>query len=154
MPTLQQRSLEVAITQIGQHEQPPGSNWGEPVISYLASVGINFPAAWCYSFAYWCFTEASKEMGTPNPLPKTGSVLHAWHTVDVIHRVTGEPQPGDIFIQDHGQGLGHCGIVERVEASVVHTIDGNTNNNGSREGVDVERKIRNRNKIIGYLRYL
>ena len=60
---------------------------------------------------------------------------------------------GDIFIQDHGGGLGHCGIVESLGIGVVHTIDGNTNDTGSREGYEVIRKIRPLHSIKGYLRY-
>lgn len=153
--TLQQKALAIAITQIGQEEKPRGSNWGEPVKSYLASVGIGFPASWCMAFMYWCFKQAAKELGITTPLLKTGGVLNAWNKAPAAIKVT-DPKPGDIFIQDHGHGLGHTGIVERVEGDVVHTIEGNTNTDGSRNGYAVERKIRNRNdkKIIGYLRYM
>ncbi len=152
--TLQQKALEIAITQLGQQENPKGSNWGEPVQSYLKSVGLNFPASWCMALLYWCFKEAAIQLGVPNPAIKTGGVLNAWNKADKKYRVVGEPQPGDIFIMDYGKGLGHTGIVEKVEPDHVHTIDGNTNDTGSREGYEVCRKIRKRNKIIGYLRYV
>lgn len=152
--TLQQKALEIAITQLGEQEKPLGSNWGEPVKTYLKSVGITFPASWCMALMYWCFNEAAKQLGVPNPLIRTGGVLAHWNKADKKYRVIGDPQPGDIFIMDFGHGLGHTGIVERVEKDVVHTIDGNTNDSGSREGVEVCRKIRNRNKMVGYLRYI
>lgn len=152
--TLQETALDVARTQLGQQEKPLGSNWGVPVQDYLKSVGIGFPASWCLAFVYWCFKQAAIEMGVPNPLVKTGGVLAAWNKADKKYRVVGDPQPGDIFIMDFGHGLGHTGIVERVEADVVHTIDGNSNDTGSREGIEVVRKVRKRNKMVGYLRYL
>lgn len=146
--TLQQQALKVAISQLGQHEQPLGSNWGHPVQDYLASVDIHFQASWCMAFVYWCY-------GTENnPLVKTGGVLHAWNTADHKYRVIGEPQPSDIFIMDFGKGLGHTGIVEKVDTTFIYTIDGNTNDSGSREGIEVCRKQRPRNKVLGYLRYL
>ncbi len=148
--TLQQKALSIAISQLGQHENPLGSNWGSPVKEYLASVGINFPASWCMAFVYWCF----EQTGQANPLIKTGGVLNAWNTADKKHRVVGDPQPGDIFIMNFGKGLGHTGIVEKVDANFIYTIDGNTNDSGSREGIEVCRKQRPRNKIIGYLRYI
>lgn len=151
--TLQQKALEIAITQLGEEEKPRGSNWGEPVKSYLAAVGIAFPASWCMAFMYWVFLEAAKQLGIKTPLLKTGGVLNAWQKAPAAVKVT-DPQPGDIFIQDHGHGLGHTGIVERVEGDIVHTIEGNTNNNGSREGFAVERKTRKKTSIIGYLRYV
>lgn len=151
--TLQQKAIEIAISQLGQEENPRGSNWGEPVKSYLASVGITFPASWCMAFAYWCFLQAAKAMGVNTPLTKTGGVLNAWNKAPAAVKVT-DPQPGDIFIQDHGHGLGHTGIVERVEGDDVHTIEGNTNDTGSREGYEVCRRVRKKSSIIGYLRYV
>lgn len=152
--TLQQKALEIAITQIGEEEKPRGSNWGEPVKTYLASVGITFPASWCMSFVYWCFKEAAKELGIITPLLKTGGVLNAWQKAPAAVKVT-DPQPGDIFIQDHGHGLGHTGIVEKVNNDgTVDTIEGNTNDTGSREGYEVCRRTRNKSSIIGYLRYV
>lgn len=151
--TLQQKAIEIAISQIGKEEIPRGSNWGEPVKSYLASVGINFPASWCMSFVYWCFREAAKSLGIKTPLTKTGGVLNAWNKAPAAVKVT-DPQPGDIFIQDHGHGLGHTGIVERVEGDNIHTIEGNTNDTGSREGYEVCRRVRKKASVIGYLRYV
>jgi hypothetical protein len=151
--TLKQKALEIAITQIGAEEEPRGSNWGEPVKSYLASVGIAFPASWCMAFMYWIFLQAAKEMGIKTPLLKTGGVLKAWQKAPVAVKVK-DPQPGDIFIQDHGRGLGHTGIVERVEGDIVHTIEGNTNDTGSREGYEVCRRTRKKTSMVGYLRYV
>lgn len=146
--TRQQKALKIAITQLGKCENPLGSNWGHPVQDYLKAVGIGFPASWCMAFVYWCY-------GTENnPLVKTGGVLRAWNEADKKYRVVGDPQPGDIFIMNFGKGLGHTGIVERVDSTFIYTIDGNTNDSGSREGIEVSRKQRPRNKIVGYLRYL
>lgn len=151
--TLQKKALEIAITQIGKEEVPRGSNWGEPVKSYLAAVGINFPASWCMAFLYWCFQQAAKESGIKNSAVKTGGVLNAWNKAPASAKVK-DPQPGDVFIQDHGGGLGHTGIVEKVDGEYVHTIEGNTNDTGSREGYEVCRRIRKKSSIIGYLRYV
>ena len=144
-------TIKVAITQIGQEESPIGSNWGYPVSEYLASVGIDFPASWCMAFVYWCFNYAASNIGTVNPLVKTGGVLKAYNSAVSHHQSS--PQEGDIFIMDLGHGLGHCGIVELIDGSNIHTIDGNTNDTGSREGYAVERKIRAKSTIKGYLRY-
>jgi len=149
--SLQEKALKMAITQLGQAEKPLGSNWGHPVQDYLKSVNIGFPASWCMAFVYWCFNEVSN---SNNPLVKTGGVLNAWNKADVKYKVTGDPQPGDIFIMDFGKGLGHTGIVEKVDSTFVYTIDGNTNDSGSREGIEVCRKQRPRSKMKGYLRYL
>lgn len=156
MSPLAEKALSIAISQVGQMEKPIGSNWGEPVKSYLASVNINFPAAWCYAFVYWCFDQAAQQLGIPNPLPKTGSVLHAWETADQQHKFTDDPQSGDIFIMDLGKGLGHAGLTKLVTNNHnLSTVEGNTNDTGSREGYEVcgDKTRYNQKPIIGYLRF-
>jgi hypothetical protein len=154
MSDLSLKALEVAMSQIGQQEHPQGSNWGHPVQDYLASVGIGFPASWCMAFVYWSFSRGAGEMGVNNPLIRTGGVLNAWHMASGFNKVYRDFQPGDIFIQDHGGGLGHTGIVEFVDGGQdLHTVEGNTNDTGSREGFEVCRKIRKVSKVIGALRY-
>lgn len=143
---IREKAIEVAITQLDKQEMPRGSNWGPHVKKYLNSVGINFPASWCAAFVYWCFSQAG-----PNNLFKTGGVLNMWNHTDKEHRST-TPQPGDIFIQDHGHGLGHTGIVEHVAGEYIDTIEGNTNDTGSREGYEVCRKRRLISSCIGFIR--
>lgn len=163
MQTLRQAALVVAQSQVDQKENPLGSNWGHPVQDYLASVGIFFPASWCMSFMYWCFNHAAGQLGTLNPMFKTGGVLAQYNSkkatnivvIDNTKPLNESIQPGDIFIMDEGKGQGHTGIVESVdENGTICTIEGNTNSNGSREGVAVERKKRkNEAPIVGFLRF-
>jgi hypothetical protein len=151
--TLVEKALEIAIGEIGQEEKPRGSNWGEPVKTYLASVGITFPASWCAAFVYWSFRQAAAEMALNNPLVRTGGVLDHWHRAADIHKVYMDYRAGDIFIMDHGHGLGHTGFIEKVENGVLYTVEGNTNDTGSREGFEVCRRERKTTSIIGALRY-
>lgn len=154
MSQLSDEAILVEISQIGQTEKPLGSNWGHPVQDYLSSVGIDFAASWCMAFQYWSFEQAATKLGIPNPLIKTGGALHAWQNADSVNKIEDDPQAGDIFIMDLGKGLGHTGLVESVNGHQLNTIEGNTNDTGSREGIEVLRKIRyNQGPIIGYLRY-
>ena len=121
------------------------------------------------AFMYWCVKEAITKLvptglikfinslQSYNPMVRTGGVLEQWKLIRPEYKIAvGEtPQPGDIFIMDLGHGLGHTGIVERVDPDgTLHTIEGNTNDTGSREGYEVARKIRhNQAPIIGYLRF-
>lgn len=138
--------VNVAQSQLGVSEQPPGSNRGPEVDQYLASVGIAFAAAWCAAFVYWCHQQASI-----TGVPKTGGVLDLWNKA-ASNRVT-EPQPGDVFILDFGGGKGHTGIVESVDGDTLTTIEGNTNDDGSREGYEVARRTRSAAKVKGFLRF-
>lgn len=151
MSQLSDAAIKVAQSQLGAHEQPIGSNWGHPVQDYLASVDIDFPASWCMAFVYWCFDKASKQESLGNPLIKTAGVLNAWGK-STHYQVT-DPQPGDIFIMDFGGGHGHTGIVISVDDHTIHTIEGNTNDTGSREGYEVCIRTRVKTSIKGYLRY-
>lgn len=146
------KALEIAATQIGKQENPPGSNWGEPVKSYLSSVEINFPAAWCMAFVYWCFAKASQSMNLHNTAIKTGSVINAWNKAGP-HIKSSVPLIGSVFIMDFGKGKGHTGLVENFDTEFIYTIEGNTNDAGSREGIKVCRRKRSRNTIKGYLKY-
>jgi hypothetical protein len=140
------KHIEVAISQIGKEEIPRGSNWGEHVKKYLGSVGIGFPASWCMAFVYWCV----KSTGL-NLLIKTGGVLKQWNEINKKYKFA-KPLAGDIFIMDFGKGLGHTGFVERVEGDILHTIEGNTNDTGSREGYEVCRRTRKVKDCKGFIR--
>lgn len=151
--TLQEKALEIAITQIGVQEGAGHKNNGKDVEKYLASIGLGPGYAWCMAFVYWCYEQAADKMGRQNPMLKTGGVLLQWKQRKEKFRAL-TPQPGDIFIMDYGKGTGHTGIVEKVnEDGTVDTIEGNTNDEGSREGYEVCRRTRPRAKIIGYLRF-
>lgn len=143
---MSQKVVAIAQGQIGVCEQPRGSNRGPQVDQYLASVGINFAAAWCAAFVYWCHQQAGV-----SGVPKTGGVLDMWNKAPG-NRVT-QPQPGDVVIFDYGGGTGHTGIIESVNGSTLTTIEGNTNDDGSREGYEVARRQRPVSSAKGFLRF-
>jgi hypothetical protein len=144
--------LDFAATQIGVMESPRGSNRGPQVDKYVASVGLN-PAgqfAWCVAFVYFCFEQAAKKLGRSNPMIKTGGVLDHWNRAGTqgVPRITNARainnpslvKPGQIFAISLGGGLGHAGLVERVAGGKLVTIEGNTNDGGSRDGIGVFRR--------------
>lgn len=144
--------IRIANTQLGVREDPPNSNRGKDVAKYLKSVGLDANSghySWCMAFVYWCFKEAFDKLGKPNPLVKTGGVLRQWNETkskkikkaDAINNPS-LVKPGFVFIRNHGGGKGHTGIVVAVNGGYIETIEGNSNNNGSREGVGVFRLTR------------
>ena len=103
------------------------------------------------AFVFWCVLEASIQTKTKNRLKKTGGVLAQWNARPELRVVV--PQPGDIFIMDYGKGLGHTGFVEKVlQNGKIQTIEGNTNDDGSREGYKVCRRVRSITTCKGFLR--
>jgi hypothetical protein len=149
--TITEKFLAVAQSQIGVSESPKGSNKGKEVEKYLKSVGLGGGYSWCMAFVKWCMDQACADLGAKNPMIVTGGVLAQWNKIMKCYRFN-KPMAGDIFIMDFGKGLGHTGIVERVEGAIVHTIEGNSNDEGSREGYEVCRRIRKASAIIGYIR--
>ena len=146
-------SLCIAITQNGIEEVPRGSNGGKDVEAYLRSVGLAKGYAWCMAFVYWCVNKASMELGNKNPLVRTGGVLVQWNscTLRKLPKTSSAIKPGDIFVMEFGGGTGHTGFVEKVEGSLIHTIEGNTNEDGSREGYEVARRVRPLSSFKGFI---
>jgi hypothetical protein len=151
-PSLSAKVIEVAKGEIGKQEIPKGSNWGPEVKKYLNAVGINEPASWCMAFVYWCTATAAKALSINNPLYKTGGVMNQWYNAHPNNKILEHPQAGDIFIMEFKGGLGHTGIVESVDADHIYTIEGNSNNNGSRDGEEVVRNKRLITAIHGFIR--
>lgn len=166
---LAKAAIEFAITQIGVMEKPLGSNRGPEVDGYLTAVGLDPAAgsfAWCVAFTHFCYHKAAEQLGIPNPHVKTAGVLDHWNrsaakpkvvrvTSDKAANDTSRVKPGSLFIIDLGKGLGHSGMVIEVANGRLVTIEGNTNDNGSRNGIGVfkrdARKIADINK--GFIDY-
>ena len=154
-------ALNIAISQVGVMEDPPGSNRGKKVEEYLASVGLDGGQFWCAAFLYWCFKKASEKMGRKNPVLKTGHCMTHWRdspakkipAADALNKPS-LLKPGHIFIINTGGSHGHTGIVESVEGGFIHTIEGNSDPAGGRNGIGVFRNTRKISKINrGFLEY-
>ena len=63
MTPLTDKTLKIAQSQIGKQEFPKGSNAGVDIEKYLKSVGLGKGYSWCMAFVYWCFSEASIQLG-------------------------------------------------------------------------------------------
>lgn len=147
---LQARALAVAASQLHVREQPPGSNRGPEVDAYLRAAGLD-PASgsypWCAAFVYWCFAQAAGALGLPNPAIRSAGVLTTWTKAGQanLRRIpaaaaaadTSLVRPGLVFVLATGAGEGHTGFVSAVDGVLLTTIEGNTNEGGSREGIGV-----------------
>lgn len=150
---LAKTSLKHAITQLGVREQPKGSNSGPQVNSYLKAVGLNPGYPWCMAFVYWCVNQAAAELKVKNPLVRTAGVLRQYNetTLRKVPNRSKGVKPGDIFIMRFGHGTGHTGFVEKVEKGIVYTVEGNTNDDGDREGYEVAKRQRPLSSITGFI---
>jgi hypothetical protein len=146
--------LAVAAGEVGVLEVPPGSNRGKRVQEYMSTVGVEPGDPWCVAFVFFCYATAAKNLGIANPMAtkkcKTGGVLDLWNraqdngvatvTHDSALDDPSKVKSGMIFIISSGGGHGHTGLVANVVGNRLETIEGNTNDGGSRDGIGVFRR--------------
>jgi lysozyme family protein len=160
--------LDVAAGEVGVREVPLGSNRGPKVDQYVTAAGLN-PAGkhpWCMCFVFWCFSQTATALSVPNRVPRTGGVHVAWRKSKQVagaRMVTSAEagrnptlvEPGMAFFIDSGGGRGHVGIVVENRNGTLVTIEGNTNDGGSREGIGVFRRQKRqiRHVTLGFCAY-
>lgn len=123
--------VAAAQAEVGQAEQPPGSNDSPRIAEYRASVPGSGVGPWCAYFASW----AARENGTP--LGESGQgfarVDDVWAWVQRSGRAAPAgpgvvPKAGDLVIWDE-----HMGIVESVlPDGSIQTIEGHSSDQVSR----------------------
>lgn len=133
---------------IGVREKT-GKNDGEEVEKYLAYVGLGKGYAWCAAFVCFVYGEA----GVKNPKSAwSPSMFPSANTIYQRNRNDrqGIPQYGDTFgiwFANLGR-VAHVGFVDEWnDGSYFYTVEGNTNDAGSREGDGVYRKRRLKTQV-------
>jgi hypothetical protein len=121
-----------------------GKNMGPWVRLYMnGHEGPDFP--WCAGFVSFILQQACDTMGVPMPLTPTYSCDILARDGQAEGRFLKESRvdhskikPGTIFLRRKvDRDWTHTGIVIKAEADVFMTIEGNTNDVGSREGYEV-----------------
>lgn len=140
-------------SQIGIRESPPNSNWGPDVKKYLKSVKVFAPAPWCSAFVKWNLDSAK----IPNTLTAWSPTAHNSKNIVLFKgRFYKKPQPGDVFTLyfPRLKRIAHTGFYDyTVNATVYSTVEGNTNEQGSREGDGVMRRYRSFNATYSISRW-
>lgn len=131
-------------SQIGVREAT-GKNDGKAVEMYLKTVGLGKGYAWCAAYVKWCLNQA----GISNTL--NGMALTAHNKSKIVYyknKWYTTPKPGNVFTLYYAslKRIGHTGFFHRqINSSVYETVEGNTNEAGSREGDGVYKKKRSFN---------
>lgn len=109
--------VKYALTQVGVHESPWGSNSGADVRRYQSSTGA-YGQPWCASFDWYCWQKAANYKGPVS--------AGAWYSTDHIgtRQTIMSARPGDLVSFDVGDG--HVGLFLSRTSSAVRTVDGNT----------------------------
>jgi hypothetical protein len=121
--------VRIAESQIGQTEQPPGSNESPAIAAYRTATAGAVPGApWCAYFASWAARQAGAPLGANGE--GLGSVGQIWSWAQSSGRAIPNgpgvtPQPGDLIVF----GDEHVGIVREVLPNGdIATIEGNYEN--------------------------
>lgn len=143
-------------TYIGVREEG-GANAGKMVERFLATTGLGKGYPWCAAFVATILTECQvpnpKSAWSPAYFP-TSKVIYIRGSKQV-HLKVNTPVKGDVFglyFPSKGR-IAHVGFIDEWTASKVITIEGNTNEAGSREGDGVYRKRRLTRQIYQVARW-
>jgi CHAP domain len=123
-----QRALQLAQGEVGQAEQPPGSNDSPRIAEYRASTAGSGIGPWCSYFVSWAAQHAGAPLGEAGQGFGSVSAVASWaqRTGRWNPAASGQPpQAGDLIVW----GGQHVGIVESVDPDgKIHTIEGNSSN--------------------------
>lgn len=146
------RLARVYSAEIGVREAS-GRNDGARVEEYLRSVGMGAGHPWCAAFVSWAFREAGIRAActawAPAWFPAARTVRTGGGAAYVARR-------GDVF-GIYSQSLGriaHVGFIDGEAGGFCITVEGNTNEAGSRDGDGVLRKRRAKRTIFRVSRWV
>jgi hypothetical protein len=139
------RIVAIAESQLGQTEQPPGSNESPAIAQYRSATAGAIPGApWCAYFASWVAQQAGEPIGEAGQ--GAGAVSEVWSWAQAHGRAIPNgpgvvPQPGDLIVF----GDEHVGIVRDVLPNgQIQTIEGNYENK-------VAANVRSPTEATGYV---
>jgi hypothetical protein len=132
-------------------KETTGDNDGPRVEEYLHAVGLKKGDPWCAAFVCWVFDKAgvsNPHSGwSPDLFPKKNRIWQRSGSLTTGTRPGKQiplPQQGDVFgiwfPEKHR--IAHAGFVDHWGDTWLITVEGNTNEAGSREGDGVLRKRR------------
>jgi hypothetical protein len=131
--------------EVGQAEQPPGSNDSPRIAQYRQATAGSGVGPWCAYFVSWAARQAGVPIGDSGQGYGLVDDVYAWgqRTGKAIPAGSAPPQPGDLIVWDE-----HIGVVESVDANgSIHTIEGNSSDQVSRRTYDASG-----GGAIGYVR--
>lgn len=145
--------LAVARATLPVREASP--NWGRFVQAIIESAGGTGPESWCASWVYYC---GSRVMGREWPLPMTRScdiLLEFGRKHGLMVPADAPLLPGDVFLALRSENDAyHTGFVDIPRPDLAkrafETLEGNTNDDGSANGIGVFELIRGKTPKTRY----
>jgi len=134
----------IAAGEVGQAEQPPGSNDSPRIAQYRTATAGSGVGPWCAYFVSWVARQAGVPLGDHGEGFGSVDQLYAWaqRTGRAVPNGPGVvPRPGDLIVWDE-----HVGIVEQVlPDGRIQTLEGNSSDR-------VSRNVREFSDALGFVR--
>lgn len=145
-----EKIVQVAKKYVGQTETKNNSGFKDKEFEKrMADTGWLTGQSWCAYFCELVWREAYKGTSIEKEITKlfSGSATATYKNFELAGWPVGSlPRDGALAVWRYGTGWkGHIGIVNYLDETdkfKFHTIEGNTNSQGSREGIEVAKKIR------------
>ncbi len=133
--------VSIAEKYIGVTESPVGSNRGPLIDRWNTNVHAPLASFWCASFVSAVALEWESQSGNDWPLCFSAD-CDVWLANAKKHKcLSTKGRPGDIVLLVSNNDAYHIGIVAGYsEAGTLISIEGNSNNNGSRNGYMVAKR--------------
>lgn len=143
------KAVEIALKYVGQQEEVNNSGFkDENFEARMDAVGWKVGQPWCAYFVELVWKEAFPELKSIKDLFDASAVKTYSNFYKSPCFICDKiPEPGAIviwqnYLDNKPQWTGHAGIVESAKTDLIYTIEGNTNSQGGREGIEVSRKKR------------
>ncbi len=125
---------------LAQHPLEIGGQNKGPWVRLYMDGNEGTPWAWCAGFACFCLKQACETLGQPLPIATSFSCDSLASSAKGKSRFgdKSKARPGSFFlVRNTPTDWIHTGIVVSAAAETCRTIEGNTNDDGSREGYEV-----------------
>ena len=136
--------VAAAQGEVGQSEQPPGSNDSPRIAMYRQATAGSGVGPWCAYFTSWAARQAGMPLGDQGQGFGSVDALYAWAQRTGRAQPNGPgvvPRPGDLIVFNE-----HIGIVESVlPDGRIQTIEGNSSDR-------VSRNVHGTSDAVGYVR--
>jgi len=136
------RDLVVAYAQqhLVQHPREVGGQNMGPWVRLYMNGKEGIPWAWCAGFVCFCLKKACETLGEQLPIRPSFSVDELATSAKQKGRFVAQNEAGAgsfFLVRKSPTDWTHIGIVVSTAAESFRTIEGNTNDDGSREGYEV-----------------
>lgn len=145
---IQDEIVKVALSYVGKRETPNNSGFTDKDFEKrMKDVGWEKSLSWCSFFCELVWKEAYNNPVVNKELDKffSGSATTTYKNFDLsgTWKTSQKPVKGALAVWRYANGWkGHIGIVTEVGDGSFKTVEGNTNSEGGREGIEVAKKNR------------